>query len=104
MSSSLYPPVIATYMPAFTSSSCRVYFNLSNYQGEVPGWVQVIVNDQRTNASVLDPETYPLGIKQIEGLQTPEEGTPQFNANQYYLTIEDGDLTDGFQNGEYYEE
>lgn len=102
MSSSLYPPVIATYMPAFTSSSCRVYFNLSNYQGEVPGWVQVIVNDQRTNASVLDPTIYPLGIKQVEGLQTPEEGTPQFNANQYYITIEDGDLTDGFQNGEYY--
>lgn len=102
MSSSLYPPVIATYMPAFTSSSCRVYFNLSNYQGEVPEYVQVIVNDQKTNASVLDSTTYPLGIKQIEGLQTPEEGTPQFNANQYYITIEDGDLTDGFQNGEYY--
>jgi hypothetical protein len=33
-------------MPAFTDEDeCRVYFNLSDYQGEEPPYVHVIVND-----------------------------------------------------------
>ena len=106
MSSSLYPPVIATYMPAFTDEDeCRVYFNLSDYQGEEPPYVHVIVNDQRTNATALKTSAYPLGLMQRSwqhGYDYAEEGTPQFNANQYYITIDNSDLEGGFKYGEYY--
>lgn len=66
--STLYPPIVATYMPAFVGNECRIYFNISDYQSWQQGqtlYAQAIVNHQTTNASALNAAIYPLGIKQF---------------------------------------
>lgn len=112
----LYPPIVATYMPAFVGNECRIYFNISDYQSWPQGqtlYAQAIVNHQTTNASALSTEHYPLGIKQFstdeagdevsdKGIHMAEEMTPQYDANQLYIIIDNNDIQGGFKNGEYY--
>ena len=114
--SALYPPIVATYMPAFVGNECRIYFNISDYQSWQQGqtlYAQAIVNHQTTNASALNTTNYPLGIKQFstDGIENSssdtyihasEEGTPQFDANQLYIVIDNSDMQNGFKKGEYY--
>ena len=114
--SALYPPIVATYMPAFVDNKCRIYFNISDYQSWQQGqtlYAQAIVNHQTTNASALNTTNYPLGIKQFstDGIENSssdtyihasEEGTTQFDANQLYIVIDNSDMQNGFKKGEYY--
>lgn len=73
INNNLYPPIFnKSYMPAFVrDTECRVYFSISVYNSlsemhhsgaQVDG-VQVIVQNQKTNQSVLNENLYPSGIK-----------------------------------------
>lgn len=82
-SKTLYPPIVDTQMPAFSpieSSYCRIYFSLSQYnkETEIKG-IQVIVNDQRKNSSVVDSAAYPMGIIRFTSLSKDKNG--------YYINL-----------------
>ena len=70
----LYPPILnQSYMPAFiyndTQKGCRVYFAISQFNATdqlLEDAVQVTVQNQRNNQSVLNPTQYPSGIKLTE--------------------------------------
>ena len=81
----LYPPQTSTWMPAFVRTQpCRVYFSLSIYNVKTDiGNAQVVVNDQNTNASVLNPTKYPTGIM-ITQLQ---EDPNRRGNDKYYIEI-----------------
>lgn len=97
----LYPPIIATYMPAFVrTTACKVYFSLSSYNTdkEIQN-VQVIVNNQNTNMSVLAEKLYPAGIK-IANLQIDDSISSD---DKYFITINPEDLQSGvFELNQYY--
>ena len=105
----LYPPLVNTYMPAFLrTSSCRVYFSLSQYNnvsGINPDLVQVSVTNINTNISALrtapstkvdstgnviidesDKNYYPLGIF-FTSLKTIEDGDVNFDGATHYIDI-----------------
>lgn len=86
----LYPPIIDSWMPAFVrTQECKIYFSLSRYNSykEIKN-VQVIVNDQNTNSSVLKTSLYPTGIKITNlNLDNTIKGD-----NKYYITISPNDL------------
>jgi hypothetical protein len=75
INNNLYPPLVSTYMPAFIYTYvCRVYFSISRYNSlnemHHPGTdinsvdaVQVVIQNQRTNQSMLNERLYPSGIK-----------------------------------------
>lgn len=93
----LYPPIVKTWMPAFVRTNpqgCRVYFSISSYNSlsEInQDAVQVIVNHQKSNASVLNSDLYPSGIKittlHIDDLITSDD--------KYYIEILPSDLEGG---------
>lgn len=97
----LYPAVVSTYMPAFVrTSACRVYFSLSIYNNvdEIKN-VQVIINNQNTNLSALDPKLYPAGIK-ITELQV-DYGA--IGDDKYFISIAPEDLkTKEFELNQFY--
>ena len=95
----LYPPIVDTYAPAFIydSEDCKVYLNISQYNLESDinkNLVQVTVQDQNTNRSVLKSAQYPNGIKMaiLNGNKT----------NGYYITISSNDIEGGFSLNTYY--
>lgn len=107
----LYPPIINTLMPAFIyTQTCKVYFAISNYnklssedstsQTDIIdiNKVQVIVQKQKTNLSVLKNSTYPSGIK-ITSLHIDENITDD---NKYYIEINNNDIQGGFNLNQYY--
>ena len=86
----LYPPIIATYMPAFIRTSpCKVYFSLSSFNSpEDIMNVQITVSNINTNESVLRKSLYPSDIKISQlnidtAVQTDEK---------YYIVINPGDV------------
>lgn len=86
----LYPPIIATYMPAFIRTSpCKVYFSLSSFNSpEDIMNVQITVSNINTNESVLRKSLYPSDIKISQlnidtAIQTDEK---------YYVVINPGDV------------
>lgn len=101
----LYPPIFkSTYMPAFNKDDkkegCRVYFSLSNYNsgGDIAN-VQIIVNNQNNNASVLDGDKYPAEVK-VADLQVD---TNIDSDARYYINITKDDLKNGeFITNQYY--
>lgn len=97
----LYPPIISTWMPAFIrTSACRIYFSLSVYNSveEIKN-VQVIINNQNTNLSALDPKLYPSGIK-ITSLQFDNSIEGE---DKYFITIFPEDLESGiFELNQFY--
>lgn len=97
----LYPPLIETFMPSFVrTTACKVYFSLSVYNNaEDIKNVQVIVSNQNTNRSVLNPDLYPAEVK-ITSLQL--DNSIQ-NDNKYFITINPEDLESGiFELNQYY--
>ena len=81
----LYPPIVNTYMPAFIpteAGGCKIYFSLSQYntETEIKG-VQVIVNSQKNNQSVVNNNTYPMGVIR-KSLNKDDKG--------YYIIIYSG--------------
>ena len=97
----LYPPIVDTYMPAFVRTmACKVYFSLSIYnKAEDIKNVQVIISNQNTNHSVLNPELYPAEVK-ITNLQLDASVDGD---NKYFITINPDDLDGGiFELNQYY--
>lgn len=98
----IFPPVLDTYMPAFSlkaTGGCRVYFSLSSYNTFNDIYeAQITVSNQYTNKSVLNTTNYPNAIK----LMAIQEDTERLSDDRYYITISSEDLTDGFQQNTYY--
>ena len=104
----LYPPVVDTYMPAFlieerkseTKNICRVYFSLSLYNSDLDiANVQVVVNDQNTNISVLDTTKYPTGIM----LTKLQVDSTRVSSDRYFIDITPSDIEGGaFKINKYY--
>ena len=102
----LYPPILnQSYMPAFiyndTEKGCRVYFAISQFNTNdqlLNNAVQVTVQNQRNNQSVLDSIKYPSGIKLTE-LKIDETRSGE---DIYYVDIFPNDIEDGFILNEYY--
>lgn len=81
----LYPPETSTWMPAFIHTDpCRIYFSLSVYNTdqEIKN-VQVVVNNQNTNASVLNGAKYPTGVM-ITDLRIDSD---KADDDKYYVEI-----------------
>lgn len=107
----LYPPIFKqAYMPAFIrEQGCRVYFSISVYNTLAEMYhsgtdyntadaVQVVVQNQKTNQSVLKESLYPSGIKLTSlGIDATREGN-----DIYYIEIFNSDIEGGFQYNEFY--
>ena len=104
-SSTLYPPIVDTYMPLFLKSDegtkCEIWFSYSPYMSEQCSYVQVTINDQKTNKTVLDTAIWPTGIAAFQVEQAPP-GTKEFAMNLYRIVIDDANLRNGFQTQTYY--
>ena len=102
LQNNLYPPIIETYMPAcLTNEPCKVYFSLSRYNSfdEIKKNVQVVVNNQNTNLSMLSSTKYPTGIM----ITTAYVDNVVNGDNKYYIVINPEDLQDGnFKINQYY--
>ena len=108
INNNLYPPIFnKSYMPAFVrDTECRVYFSISVYNSlsemhhsgsEIDG-VQVIVQNQKTNQSVLNENLYPSGIKFTTlNIDSDKEGN-----DVYYIVLTDNDIQGGFNYNQYY--
>ena len=83
VTNTLYPPILDTYMPAFIKTeACRIYFTISDYNSvNNIKYIQLAVNNQYTNASMLDAENYPSEIKLIDFSEVKIEN------NKYYIDL-----------------
>ena len=83
VTNTLYPPILDTYMPAFIKTeACRIYFTISDYNSVSNiKYIQLAVNNQYTNASMLDAENYPSEIKLIDFSEVKIEN------NKYYIDL-----------------
>lgn len=104
ISNNLYPPIFnQAYMPAFVrTNGCKVYFSISIYNSLAEintDVVQVVVQNQKTNQSMLNPNLYPSGVK-ITTLNVDNE---RQGDDKYYIQIFPKDM-DGqnFNLNEYY--
>ena len=90
----LYPPIVASSMPAFDINSqdgVRIYFTLSNYNGdkrEDIKEVHVTVRNQASNVNVVN-NTSEMLVKSIQQSQLDKM------LNRYYVNITSNDLTEG---------
>ena len=104
LDSNLYPPIFnQSYMPAFIyTDKCKVYFAISSYNtpsdfhSQYP--VQVIVQNQQTNESVLNTTDYPSGIM----LTTLQQDQTRLSDDKYYVQIKTEDIQGGFLLNQYY--
>ncbi len=99
----LYPPIFKkAYVPAFNIGvGCRVYFSISIYNSlqEIhQSLVQVTVQNQKTNQSVLSRLNYPSGIM-IKPLRIDSSKSGN---EKYYIEISSADIEGGFNYNEYY--
>lgn len=93
--STLYPPIVEAYMPAFLlSEPAKIYFDVSKYNNPADiNHIQLTLTHMNTGASALKKSTYPNGIKfydfpntnfvSINPLTDLEMGT-SFAQGQYY--------------------
>ena len=91
--SNLYPPIINSFMPAFTGNSCKVYFELSDFNtiSDInQNLIQVTLKNQINNENSLVNGS---GIRYYS-LQT--------DSNGYYITIDGSHLREGFETNIYY--
>lgn len=93
-----------TFTPAFLkNNSCKIYFALSEYNSQdqlLPNYpVQIIVQDIKTNKSVLSTSKYVSAIK-LSPLNIDNNRTTK---DKYYITISPSDLQNGsFLLNQYY--
>lgn len=108
INNNLYPPIVDSYMPAFLIDSgnalkdtCRVYFSLSAFNSfnDIKDNAQVIVRNQNTNLSMLNPEKYPCEVM----LTTVHEDVTRKTDDKYYIDITKNDMVnDKFEINQYY--
>ena len=88
MNNGLYPPILDTYMPGFTSpDSCTIDFTVSPYSSGSFKAVHVIVTSQSSNQTVLDTTRYPLEMIQIDC-------GSEAGKTQYSIVLNKDDLKD----------
>jgi len=88
INNNLYPPIFKkSYVPAFIKNNgCNIYFSISKFNSlsEIEtDLIQVTVQNQKTNQSVLSQNLYPSGIK-ITSLKTNLEKEDE---EKYFITI-----------------
>ena len=91
INNNLYPPIFnKSYMPAFVrENGCRIYFSISTYNSlsEIKkDKVQITVQNQRTNQSVLLESAYPSGVM----LKSLIADTDRNGNDIYYVDIANG--------------
>ena len=102
LSNNLYPPIFKkSYVPAFVGT-CKVYFSISIYNSLNQinqSCVQVIVQNQKTNQSILKKSLYPSGIKITNLIIDNDKKTD----DRYYIEISDKDIQGNkFNYNQYY--
>ena len=101
INNNLYPPIFKkSYAPAFVGT-CRVYFSISIYNSYAQihkDCAQVVVQNQKTNQSVLKRSAYPSGIK----ISTISIDDTIDSDEKYYIEINGNDIEGGFNFNEYY--
>jgi len=90
----LYPPIVYDTQPAFKNTgSCDIYFGLSSFNksSDIKS-VQISLIDLKTNASVLNLESWPTGTKIVN--VSWEEATINDSTNdyKYFVSINLSDL------------
>ena len=100
----LYPPIVDTCAPVFlktSESTCKIWFSYSPYMSTLTDeikshiFMQVSINDQKTNKTVLSANEWSTGIGLFEINDAPE-GTKEFAAEMKYIEITDKDIKGGF--------
>ena len=100
----LYPPIVDTCAPVFlktSESTCKIWFSYSPYMETLTDkikshiFMQVSINDQKTNKTVLNAKEWSTGIGLFEIHDAPE-GTKEFAAEMKYIEITDKDIKGGF--------
>lgn len=94
----LFPPIVASSMPAFSinpdrTNSVRIYYTLSEYNSNQKDnilAVHVSVRNQASNVSVVSPALGDILIK------TPEQTDQDLVLNRYFVTISEEDLIEPF--------
>ena len=102
INNNLYPPIFKkSYVPAFVGT-CKVYFSISIYNSLNQinqSCVQVIVQNQKTNHSILKKSLYPSGIKITNLIIDNDKKTD----DKYYIEISDKDIQGNkFNYNQYY--
>lgn len=101
LSNNLYPPIFKkSYVPAFVGS-CEIYFSISAYNSQNDintQCIQVSIQNQKTNQSVLNKNKYPSGIM-ITKLKINKDIKTE---NKYNIVISNDDIENGFQYNQYY--
>lgn len=95
LSSNLYPPIVDTFMPAFTGNSCRVYFELSDFntlEDINQNLIQVTVTNQKNNENSL------INLNGIRFYTIHYDSSE----DKYYIEIQSSHLKEGFVTGQYY--
>lgn len=97
MAQQLFPPVIASSMPAFIyTEPIRVYFGLSNYNNFTDiNHVQITVRHQTTNRNALSTAKWANAIM-ISPIYIDED---KDSDDKYYVIIDPTNLTEGFETG-----
>lgn len=90
-SSGLYPPIFETYAPVFIGEECKVYFEISPYMEKKAYQLEIVVNEQKRNTSVLSGDSEYL----LKNTYPVEEGD-RLLSNQYYFTISNTEINGGF--------
>jgi len=106
INNNIFPPAVATYMPAFLVDStvaseniCRVYFSITAYNNiENLKNIQITVTNQNTNKTVLDNTKYPCEIM-LSNINEDNNITTDY---KYYIDILPSDIQGGFKNNQYY--
>ena len=95
----LFPPILKDTQPAFINTgSCRIYFNLSQFNSlDEIRHAQITVINQKNNKNVLN-SSYPDGIKIINEFN--QSGN---NDYKYYVEISSSDIVGGaFELNQFY--
>ena len=95
----IYPPIIATFMPAFDyRKPVKIYFAISTYNslGDI-AQAQITVHYQTNNANALNTTTYPNKIKCSAITEVTPDDDPVIAAtlHHYYITLDPSDLLTG---------
>lgn len=101
INNNLYPPIFKkSYAPAFVGT-CKIYFSISIYNSYAQinkDCAQIVVQNQKTNQSVLKRSVYPSGIK----ISTITIDNTVDSDEKYYIEINSNDIEGGFNFNEYY--
>lgn len=95
----LYPPIVASSMPAFAGSEVRIYFTLSDYNNinEIAE-VHATVRRQSSNVNVLNSSSE-IKSYNFNGSQVRQD---ELIHNRYYIVIKTEDIINGFESNVLY--